>query len=236
MDNPYQNQLLQLLQNPGSFSGSPGAQYARDQALEGISRSNSRQRGSGNVLAALADRSQGMAMQDYGNQRDFLGRMTGQQQQYDLGAEANRLTGARDANNYSLGSTRNANDLSLGNAQNANTAQRNAWDYSLGSQQNTNQRQTADQQFGLGMYRVGNDFQLGSEQNANTAQNQWWNYDVNKEQNANTASANQNNYNVNQGRNAIDWYNAGTNRGTAMSNDWWNPQRQARQPLTRRYV
>lgn len=216
--NPYQNQLAQLLQDPGSFSGTPGFQFARDQALQGISRSNSRQRGSGNVLAALADRSQGMAMQDYGNQRDFLGRMTGQQQQYDLGAEANRLTGARDANNYSLGSQ-----------QNTNTAQKNAWDYSLGSQANTNTANANNQQFGLGMYRAGNDYDLGSQQNANTAQNNWWNHQANSEQNANSAASNQNNYNVNM-------YNAQTNRGQAQSQDWWNPQRQARQPLTQRIV
>lgn len=216
MANAYENQLLQLLQNPGSFSGSPGYQFALDQGLQGVNRSNSRQRGSGNALAALTKYATGLATQDYGNQVDRLGRLSGQQQQYELGSEANRLTGARDANNFTLGNRA------------ADTAdKRTEYDYSLGNRQADNTRTANDQQFGLGMYRAGNDYALGSEQNANTAQNNWWNHQSNTEQNANTAASNQNAY-------SLGMFNAQTARGQAQSQDWWNPQRQARMPVTRR--
>lgn len=228
----YGNALKDLLSNPGSFQGTPGFQFALDQGLGAVNRSNSRMRGSGNALAALTNYASGLATQDYGNQVDRLGRLQGQEQQYDLGQESNRLTGARDANNFTLGSQQNANTLRLGLGQNenaatanANTAQRNAWDYSLGRQQNQNTANANDQQFGLGMYNANNNFALGSQQNQNTANNNWWNYQLGGQQNANTAANNQNNYNLGTGRNAIDWYNAGTNRGQAQSNAWLGAQR-----------
>lgn len=232
--NPYGNRLRELLDNPESIAQTPGYKFMLDQGLQGVNRSNSAQRGSGNVLAALMKYGSGLAATERGNEIDRLGRLEGQAGQYDLGAEANRLTGVRDSNNYSLNSTRNANDLALG-TRSADTADKRVdYDYSIAGRNSDNTRNANDQQFGLGMYRAGNDFTLGSEQNANTAQNNWWNHQSNSEQNANSAAANANAYSIANGRNDIDWFNAGTNRGQAQSQDWWNPQRQARMPLTRR--
>lgn len=230
----YENELRKLLEDPNSFSGTPGYQFTRDQALEATKRSNSRQRGSFNALAALMDRGAGLASTEYGNTVDRLGRLVGQEQQFDLGSEANRLTGVRDANALTLGQGRIDLDRELGTRA-ANTADtRVGNDFTLGMGGLDNSRRAADQNFGLGMYRAGNDFALGSEQNANTAQNNWWNYRTNSEQNANTAAANQNQYNLGVGRNNVDMFNAQTQRGAAQSQDWWNPQRQARMPVTRR--
>lgn len=207
MDQTYANQLRNLVTNPGSFSGTPGYQFALQQGLAGVNASNSRMRGSGNALAALSDRAQGMAQQDYGNEVDRLGKLTGQEQQYDLGQGQNANQATSIANQYSLGQAQNANtaqsnawNYSLGQGQNANTAQRNAFDYSLGSTQNQNTANANNMNFGLGMYRAGNDFSLGQEQNQNTAQNNLWNY------------------NLGQGQLGVQNYNAQTNRGSAQSN------------------
>jgi hypothetical protein len=206
----YQNELSNLLKNPGSFQGSPGFQFSLDQGLGAVGRSNSRMRGSGNALAALTNYGTGLAMQDYGNTVDRYGRLLGQEQNYDLGQGQN----ANQATSI-------ANQFSLGKEQNANQAKSIANQFSLGQSQNANAAHANDQQFGLGMYRAGNDFSLGSEQNANTAQNNWYNYNLGQGQNANTAAANQNNFNLNSGRNDIDWFNAQTGRGTAQSNDYY---------------
>lgn len=215
MDNFYGNQLKKYMTDPGSFSGSPGYQFALDQGLNATNRSNSNIRGSGNALMALQQYGSGLASQDYGSTLDRLGKLVGQEQNYDLGQVQNANTATRNANDFTLGqgqlantATRNQNDFALGNDQNANTAQRNMWDYTLGGQKN-----------------------------ANDAQNNFWNYNVNQQQNANTAARNQNDFALGNGRNAIDWFNAGTNRGTAQSNafnnssnnqlDWakyYNPQ------------
>lgn len=199
----YQNKLRGLLDDPSSFSATPGYQFQRSQALDAVSRSNSRQRGSFNALAALADRASGLAAQEYGGQRDFLGRMAGQEEQYDLGSEANRLTGVRDANNFTLG-TRAADtaDLRAGN------------DFDIARGGLDNSRRSADQQFGLGMYRAGNDYELGKEGTANDAQRAWYDYDVNKDRNNITRAENQNRYN-------LDSYGARTNRGSARSMDYY---------------
>ena len=204
--NQYKPQLDNLLTNPGSFSGTPGFQFALDQGMEGVQRSNSAGRNSGNALAALAKYGTGLAQQDYGNQVDRLGRLSNQQDQFNVNTEQNRLTGENNANQFQLGIGRNANDAQ----SNVNTAHNNANQFQLGLGQNANQ------------------FELGMGQNANTAQNNWWNNENNVTQNSNQAALNQNNFNTNQGRNQIDWFNAGTNRGNSMADQYYAGQRNAR--------
>ena len=120
MNELYGNQLNKMLTEPGGFQGTPGFKFALDSGLEAVGRSNSRMRGSGNALAALTKYGTGLAQQDYGSQMDRLGRLNGQEQQYDLGQ------------------TRNANDFQLGQAQNATTNQRDFWNYDLGRESNAN--------------------------------------------------------------------------------------------------
>lgn len=128
----YEDKLKGLLDNPGSYSATPGFKFALDTGLEAINRNNSAMRSSGNVLADLMKYGTGLAQQDYAGTRDFLGKMTGQDQQYQLGqgqnanaAESNRLTGQRDSWNnantqrgqgmdFGLGIYRTALDNSLG--------------------------------------------------------------------------------------------------------------------------
>ena len=127
MNTLYGNALSNLIGTPGSFSGTPGYQFARDQGLQATERANSAQRGSGNVLAALLDRGTGMANQNYMDYAKLLGGLTGQEQQYDLGQSQNANT-----------ADRNANDFSLGSWNNQNTARRDFWNYDLGREQNAN--------------------------------------------------------------------------------------------------
>lgn len=134
----YSNKLNDLLSNPGSFSGTPGYQFARDQGLQATERGMSSQRGSGNVLAALLDRGTGMANQNYMDYAGFLGKMQGQEQQYDIG----QSTQANSAD-------RNANDFNLGMANNQTTNQRDFWNYDLGREQNSNTAANNQNNFNL---------------------------------------------------------------------------------------
>lgn len=227
----YTNQLRSLLTDPSSFATTPGYQFIRDQALEATQRQNASQRGSFNAMAALADRGAGLAATEYGSQIDRLSRLEGQQQQYDLGAEGNRLTGIRDANNYDVGGRRIDADLTLGNTRNAN-------DLKLGEDTIANNRQTADQTFGVGMYRAGNDYDLGLRSADNTQRGQWYDYSLGRDRNAIAASDSQNRYNLDSARLPLDWYTARTNRGSAQSQDWLRGDESARawQQLTPRRV
>lgn len=207
----YQNKLKSLINDPSSFSGTPGYQFALDQGLKAVNASNSTMRGSGNALTALLNYGQGAASQNYGDYLTKLGGLAGQEQGYDVNlAQANNAAQG-NANTLALGNaqnannaTRNANDLTLGLGANANTANRNANDLTLGNAQNANTAQRNSNDFGLGMYTAGNNFSLGQQQNANTAQNNWWNYSLGNQRNNNDYS--------------LGAYNAQTNRGTAQSN------------------
>jgi hypothetical protein len=195
----YQNKLKALIDNPGSFSGTPGFKFAVDTAMDQLGRQNSSIRGSGAALTALSDRAGGMASQNYLQYLTNLGDLSGKEQQYDLGQ------------------TRNTNDLTLGTEANRLTGVRDANNYTLGQGRLGLDSRTADQNFGLGMFRANNDAELGHEQNANTAQNNWWNYSLGADRNNNDRAQMENNYNLGQGQNALGWYSARTNRGSARS-------------------
>lgn len=123
----YGNQLSALLNNPGSYSGTPGYKFALDQGLQATERGMSSTRGSGNALAALMDRGVGMANQNYMDYAGLLGKLSGQEQQYDLGQSQNANT-----------ADRNENDFNLGQWGAQNTARRDFWNYDLGREQNAN--------------------------------------------------------------------------------------------------
>lgn len=120
----YENQLNNLLTGSnGGYQASPGYKFALDQGLQATQRSNSAMRGSGNALAELMKYGTGLASQDYGNTRDFLGRMTGQEQQYGLGQEQNANTRRAGDQSFGLGMYKAGNDYTLGSQQNANNWQ-----------------------------------------------------------------------------------------------------------------
>lgn len=137
---PAANRLRDLIDNPDSFTGSPGFTFARDQGLQAANRAMSRTRGSGNALAELTRLGTGYAAQDYGNEFERLAGVVRDENQMALGTEANRINATRASN-----------------------------DFTLGSQANANTRRRGDQDYGLGLYRAGNDFTLGSQQNQNAA-------------------------------------------------------------------
>ena len=167
MNNLYGNQLNDMLTGAnGGYQGTPGFKFAQQMGEQGVNRAMSKQRGSGNALAALSKYNTGLASQDYGTQMDRLGRLQGQEQQYDIGNQ--------QAENTRVG---NANQFSLGQTQNENTRTNNLNQYELGSRR-------ADQ-----------DFQLGQGQLARGNQSDYWNYDLGRERNANDAAQQRNNWN-----------------------------------------
>lgn len=220
----FDNKLRALFDNPASFTTDPGYQFALDQGLQAVQRSNSAKRGSGNALLALQRTGQGLAAQQFGSRVDQFLRGSGQEQQYELGqgqnaaaAEANRLAAIRDANALSLGTEQNSinrlrtgNDFTLGNRNADITSLRNSQDFALGN------------------YRAANEYELGKESNANNAQRNWWDYSLGRDRNNIDATAAQNTFNLGQQRLGVDWYNADTARGTARSNDFVNRQRLGR--------
>lgn len=167
----YQNQLDAILR--GNFSGTEGGRFIADQGLQAAQRGMAAQRGSGNVLAELTKLGAGYAAADRGGEIDRLTRLIGQEQQFGLGEEQNRLTGIRDANAFTLGREQNANTRRIGdqnfgvglyNARNA--AQRNAWDYDLGLRRNDSDWLGAQTNW----------FNAQSQDRARTAgtQQSWW--------------------------------------------------------------
>jgi hypothetical protein len=99
----YQNELKKYLSQPGAFEGSPGFKFALDQGTQAIGRSNSATRSGGNVLAELMKYGVGLAAQDRGNEIDRLGRLSGQEQQYDLGLDQNANTRRGQDLDFGLG-------------------------------------------------------------------------------------------------------------------------------------
>lgn len=116
----YQDQLKKMLTDPKAFQGTPGFKFALDSGLDAAKRkmASMGMGNSGNALAELTKLGTGMAMQDYGNQVDRLGRLTGQEQQFSLGA-------------YNAG-----NQFALGQQQNALAGQRDWWNADQGYDQN----------------------------------------------------------------------------------------------------
>lgn len=165
MANFYEKQLQGLLSNPNSFQGTPGFQFARDQGLEAATRKLNAggMGGSGNALAELTRLGTGYAMQDYGNQVDRLGRLTGQQQQFQLGQDQNANQATRNTNDYNLGLYKTSNDFQLGSEQNAQTAQRDWWNANNQNNQfNLGQQRAATDWYNADTNRFGADTQRGN--------------------------------------------------------------------------
>ena len=138
MNSLYGNKLDELIRNPGSFSGTPGYQFARDAGEQAVRRGMSSQRGSGNFLATLMDRGVGMANQNYTDYAKLLGGLSGQEQQYDLGEQGQANT-----------ADRNTNDFTLGGWNARNNAQRDFWNYDLGREQNAETSSNNQNRFNL---------------------------------------------------------------------------------------
>lgn len=219
MDATYSNRLKALFDNPGAIAEDPGFQFIRDQGIEAAKRNSAASglRYSGNALAELMKLGTGLAAQSRGAEIDRLGRLVGQEQQYDLGQETNRLTGIRDANTLALG--RESNDINRTRVTN---------DFNLGDRRlslDTNRlgldTRTAAQNYDINGRRIDADLSLGHEANANNAQRNWWDYEVNRDRNNLTAADQQNRWNIDNRRVDIERFDADTRRGTARSGDWW---------------
>lgn len=151
------NVLRDLLEKPGSFTGTPGYQFALDAGLDAVNRkmAASGMRNSGNVLGAMARYASGYAAQNF---LPYLNTVAGIADSERRGGHDERrldleeIEGDRrhelGKGNLGLGFYRAGNEYELGTEQNANTAQRNRWDYDLGRDRNvlTAAGQRADQE------------------------------------------------------------------------------------------
>lgn len=86
-DNPYEQRLIQLMNNPDSISDTNAYKFRFNQGQQALERSAASKGmlNSGNTLAALADYGQGAASQEYGNEFNRLSSAVGQRNQYNLG-------------------------------------------------------------------------------------------------------------------------------------------------------
>jgi len=155
----YQNELRRLITDPSSFSGSPGFRFALDQGTQAISRASSANRGSGNVLAELMKYGTGLAAQDYGDTVDRLGRLSGQEQQYDLGLGQNENTRRRGDQDFGLGLLRAGTERELG----------------IGELEGRNWQRRAD--FRLGQGRNATDWYRARTDRGRARSDDWWNQD-----------------------------------------------------------
>lgn len=201
----YGNSLRSLLSTPGSFQTDPGYQFARDQALQAVSRQNSRMLGSGNYDAALMDRASGLASQAYDTRINQLSGLLGQSQQYGLGLGQNAIGAQNSANQYQLGSEANAN-----------TATRNANDLALGQ----GQLRLGQGNLDLGYYRANQDYGLGMGQLANSAQRNANDYSLGQGQLGLGYFNGANSYALGNRAADTSQYNAQTQRGSAESNSY----------------
>lgn len=229
----FQNSLRGLLEDPNSFQRTPGFEFALDTGLEAVNRSNSRQRGSGNALLDLTKFATGLANQEYGSQVDRMGNLLGQEQQFDLGTEQNRLTEIRDREaaraarrGLTLQSNRDAMQGDLEGRRLALDSTRSDRDFALGQGQLDVSRRGQDLDFTLGTGRLGADYDLGRRGLDVNRERNVFDYDINRERNRLTGADQRNRFAIESGRLGIDAYDSQTRRGAARSNDWFH-RRQA---------
>ena len=140
----YDNELRRLISDPTAMQESAGYQFTRDQAMKAAERAMSKTRGSGGAMAELTKLGAGLASAEYGSQVDRLGRLLGQEQQYDIGQVGNENARRRGDQDFGLGVAR------LGADRDARGA-----DYDLG-------RRRLD----LDAARSENEFSLNRDRNA----------------------------------------------------------------------
>jgi hypothetical protein len=215
------NFLTEIMQNPGSFSGSPGFQFALDRANQATSRAAAARgmRGSGNVLADLVRQSTGMAQQDYGNEVQRRLAAAGLEQEGDLQGKRLALDDKLGTGQLDLGRGKLALEDRLGTG-------RLALDERLG----TGQLDLGAGRLSLDTVRAGNEYDLGSRGIEAGRERSWWDYSLGADRNEIDRADKGNRYNV-------DMYNAQTQRGRARSDDFlgrdqarraWQPSGPAR--------
>ena len=106
-ENPYEQRLQQLVNDPNSISDSNAYNFRFNQGQQALERSAAAKGmlGSGNTLAALAQYGQGMASDEYGAEVGRLGALSGQRDTYNLGLKglANSEYGMRAGADHNRG-------------------------------------------------------------------------------------------------------------------------------------
>lgn len=236
--NYFRDKMKRLYDDPSSFAEDPAFKFQMDQGTQAVQRSQRGMRGSGNALAALAQYGQGLAHQTRGSELDRLGGLLGQEQQYDLGEDQNRIaregiaSGERMARDR-LGVDRDrlGLDRDLGMGQLGLGRDRLGLDRDLGMGGLENQRRGQDLDFGLGMTRAGADYDLGRRGIDTQRRGQDYDFTLGSERNALTGYGMSNDFTLGQGRLGVDRYNARTQRGTARSNAAYTAGRNRREDM-----
>jgi hypothetical protein len=177
--NYFSSQLQSLLNNPASLAKTAGYQFEMDQGTQAVQRSQRGMRGSGNALAALQKYGQGLASTRRGEEIDRLGRLTGQEQGYDLGEQSAQLGRDRlgldtelGRGQLGLGRDRLGLDAELGRGQLDLGNRRLGLDSELGRGQLgvSRDRLGLDRELGMGQLGLGKD-RLGFDRESDIRRN-----------------------------------------------------------------
>ncbi len=161
------NYLRTLMESPGSYSGSPGFQFGLDQGQQAIGRRANAggMRGSGNVLAALAQHAVGTAQQGYGDEVQRRIQAAGLEQQGELAGNSLALEGelgrGRLALDDKLGAGRLALEDRLGTGALDVNRGRLGLEGELGRGRLEQDRLGSERDFGLGLFRANTERDLG---------------------------------------------------------------------------
>lgn len=200
------NALRALMDDPNSFSGSPGYGFALNQGLDTIQRRAPGGRGSGNALAALTKYATNLASQDY--DAEFGRRLSAAslEQQGELAGRGLDLDADRlglDRDRFGLEGDRFDLEAELGRGSLALN------------------RDNAERDFGLGMFRATSDYDLGRRGLDDAREGRWLTYDLGRRGVDADVANSENRYNLDSARLDLDRYRARTDRGAARSTDYY---------------
>jgi hypothetical protein len=207
------NYLRSLMDNPGSFQGSPGYQFGLEQGQQAIRRRNPAMRGSGNVLAALTQHAVGSAQQDYGNEFNRRLQADALSQEGDQFSQRLALDDKLGTGALGVSQGRLAMDDRLGTGR-------------LGLERDDLglRRTNSDRDFGLRTTAQANDFELGSRGADLAETDSWRRHSLGGRRLALDESTAANDYSLRRDAGARGWYDSQTQRGSARSQDWGRRQ------------
>jgi hypothetical protein len=196
------------MEDPNSFTGSPGYGFALNSGLDAVQRRAPGGRGSGNALAALTKYASDLARQDY--DAEFGRRLSAAslEQQGDLAGQELGLGRDRLDLERELGTGR----LDLESA--------------LGHGRLDLDRTNSERDFGLNMFRATSDYDLGRRGLDDSREGRWLNYDLGRRGVDADIADSENRFNLGADASERGWYDSRTRRGSARSEDWGrrNPQ------------
>lgn len=211
------NYLRRLMDSPGTFTGTPGYQFALDQGTQAINRRAAATggRGSGNVLAEAAKYATGLATQDYGGSVERALRAAALEQEGNISGDRLGLDRELGMGQLDLGRERLALDDRLGTGRLDLEGELGRGRLGLEGGRLDLDNRRADQDFGLGWLRTSNDYDLGRRGIDAGREGRFLDYDLGRGRLDLDGRRADNDFALGVGANDLGWYNAQTNRGRA---------------------